>query len=129
MTEEEQAALYQQEMEGFLTNGMDYEAETAAIDDLSATLVPDDYEFPPRECCGVFDDESFDTDIALPCAYGNCHVIYCRCGRSVESGYGRPDCRCQDDNWGHWRVFERKMISVRKVALSITKKRGRTRDA
>lgn len=97
--------------------------EDDAIHDLFATLIPDDYVLPPRECCGAEDDASLD--IAVACAYDNCDTLYCRCGRSTETGFGRPDCRCQAEGWGHWRVFERKMISVKKVALSNIKRRAR----
>lgn len=97
--------------------------EDEQIDDLFATLV--DYELPPRECCGGEDDASLD--VLRKCAYGDCSVFYCRCGRSTESGYGSIGCRCQVENWGHWRVFERKMISVGKIALSTKKRRSRTR--
>lgn len=124
MTEEEQVAVCM--MAGVRTFSSE-EEETDAIDDLFATLVPDDYVHPLRECCGVSDDESFDIDIVIRCAYGNCDVLYCRCGRNTESGWGPVGCPCQLEAPAHWRVFERKMISVGKVALSTKKRRGRTR--
>jgi len=97
--------------------------EDDAIDDLFATLIPDDYVLPPRECCGTADDASID--IAVDCEKGNCTWLYCRCGRSTQSGYGTFGCSCVENAGGHWRVSERKMISVKKVALSTTKKRAR----
>ena len=118
MTEEEQAAVCM--MAGVRTFSSE-EEETDAIDDLFATL--GDHVLPPRECCGIEDDASYDTGV--DCAYGNCTVLYCRCGRSTESGYGSIGCRCQLEAPAHWRVFERQMISIRKIALSTTKKRAR----
>jgi hypothetical protein len=142
MTEEDQAAFYAlynapsaKDFEVELGDNIKWRAqpparefaseqeETDAIDDLFATLIPDDYELPPRECCGAPDDAM--KDISLPCSAGNCDVLYCRCGRSTESGFGSIGCPCQAENWGHWRVFERKMISVGKIALSTIKKRAR----
>lgn len=87
--------------------------------------LPQGYVLPPRECCGSPDDGV--TDIEVPCITGDCTVLYCRCGRSTESGWGRIGCRCQAESSGHWRVFERQMISVGNVALSTRKRRGRTR--
>ena len=101
MTEEEQAELY---------------------DEFTR---PSTHDIPFRECCGVKDDAK--TDVEIPCITGDCTVLYCRCGRSTESGYGSIGCRCQMESSGHWRVFERQMISTRKIALSTAKKRARRR--
>lgn len=94
-----------------------------SIDELFADMIPTGYKLPPRPCCGAEDDASYD--VARDCAYGNCTVLYCRCGRSTESGYGSIGCRCQLEAPAHWRVFERQMISIKKVGLSTAKKRAR----
>lgn len=123
MSDEKQATPYGCVTKGFGYVEMSPDVEDQAIHDLFATLITDGYELPPRECCGAPDDAS--NDIVITCAYGSCDVLYCRCGRNTEAGWGPIGCRCQLEAPAHWRVFERKMISVKKVALPITKKRAR----
>lgn len=62
----------------------------------------------PRECCGTPDDTD---EIARPCEYGCCTILYCPvCCTATGTAWGPVLCPCGKGDRGHYAPAERPML-------------------